>query len=227
MIGFIVVAHWSDDLRPYGNIFLQRHLQSIYDSCEHPFKIYVIDNQSQYRFELDKFDNISYTYIEDQSISGITGAWNLGISKAFEDGCDVIINGGDDMFYNQTVNTLINFAINDTKSINRVYAPLSNGVTTIQLSDKPKRGHIVLSCCNWNNLISGFLFLFTKEHYDKFKISETEYFSLTNIPWPEGKWHGQEQQWIENSKNGLEAVVVCECWLAHEKQRGWVKLRNI
>jgi hypothetical protein len=225
MIGFVVVAHWSDALRPRGNEFLLRHVKSIYDTCQYPFKVYVIDNQSEYKFDLSQFDNISYTYIEDQNITGITGAWNLGIDMAFNDGCDMIVNGGDDMYYNDTVNELIKFALEDKLSDNRVYAPLSDGVTNnSQLANSPGKGHFIMRCTDWSNVINGFLFLFTKEHYSKFKISTNEYFNLSN---PGGKWHGQENQWVLNSKRGLEAVVIRECWLQHEKQRGWKKLVNL
>ena len=228
MIGFVVVAHWSDALRPRGNEFLLRHIKSIHDSCQYPFKIYVIDNQSQHKFDLSQFANILYTYVEDQTVTGITGAWNLGIDKAFSDGCDIIINGGDDMYYNDSVNNLIKFAIEDKLSENRIYAPLTNGVLSgTQKWNTSREGHFILPCTTWTNVINGFLFLFTKQHYQKFKISDHEYFSLTNIPWPAGKWHGQENQWIQNSKNGLEGVVVCECWLPHEKQRGWRQLEKL
>ena len=37
-------------------------------------------------------ENLNYTFIEDQTLTGITGAWNLGMNIAIASGSDIINN---------------------------------------------------------------------------------------------------------------------------------------
>ena len=40
----------------------------------------------------------------------------------------------------------------------------------------------------------------------------------------DGKWAGQEGQFLENSEKGINGLVVNECWLPHVKERGWTRM---
>ena len=96
-IGITVAMHWSDELRPDGDIFIKKLVNSINDVITCDKIIYVVDNASQYQSDILTYLNVKYFKIEDQSIEGITGAWNQGIYNAINDGCDIIINTNDDI----------------------------------------------------------------------------------------------------------------------------------
>ena len=224
-IGFVVTAHWSDEYRPNGNEFIKRFCTTLKEQCKHEFNLYVVDNGSEH--ELTKFDFAEYIRIEDQSIIGIVGAWNIGLSHAYHDGCDIIINCNDDLWFNDTINTFLNYVISDHNK-NVVYAALTDGVLSgRKKAHKPGIGITKIECNNAHNVINGFFFAFTKEHYEYFKFTEEQYFNPDNkYNGGERLWAGQEGQFMENSERGLYGIVVNECWLPHTKVRGWTKLRK-
>jgi stalled ribosome rescue protein Dom34 len=158
-IGITVAMHWSDEFRPDGDIFIKKLVNSINDVITCDKVIYVVDNASQYPSNILTYSNVKYFKIEDQSIEGITGAWNQGIYNAINDGCDIIINTNDDIIFNNSVNKFIDHINTDAKSINTIYSPLTNGVfVDSQFSNGPKEG------VQLTRNIGGFMFGFTKEH---------------------------------------------------------------
>jgi GT2 family glycosyltransferase len=222
-IGISVAMHWSDQLRPNGEVFIKNLVNSINDSVLFDKSIYVIDNASQYETNIIGYPNVKYFKIQDQSIEGITGAWNQGIYNAIKDGCDVIINTNDDLIFNNTVNKFVEYIINDKDNINTVYGPVTNGVLVEQqFSNKHSEG--VLS----TKSIGGFMFGFTKEHYHKFKFNDYCYFNKNNkYNGGDGIWGGQEGQFIENLEKGCLLKITKFCWVDHNKQRGWKNAKRI
>lgn len=222
-IGITVAMHWSDELRPYGDIFIKKLVNSINDVITCDKIIYVVDNASQYRSDILTYLNVKYFKIEDQSIEGITGAWNQGIYNAINDGCDIIINTNDDIIFNNSVNKFIDHINTDPKSTNTIYSPLTNGVfVENQKSDGPKEG------VQLTRNIGGFMFGFTKEHYHKYKFNDICYFNKNNkYNEGDGVWGGQEGQFMENCDKGAICKILNFCWVDHNKQRGWTKAKRI
>jgi hypothetical protein len=222
-IGFVVTAHWSDEYRPEGNDLINKFCKSIYENCNYDFHIYLIDNGSPKPINIPPNSNLSMIKIEDQFIEGITGAWNKGIHWAYSEGCDIIINCGDDLKFNATLNILIEYIINNP-IIDALYSGLTNGVLRgSQLAYQPRPG---IQIKKGHDPLNGFCFAMLKEHYEKFRFQENKYFNKNNkYNGGDGKWAGQEGQFIENSeKNGLYGIVVNECWIDHIKLRGWKQL---
>lgn len=222
-IGICVAMHWSDELRPNGDEFIKKLVNSINEFVKHDKTIYVIDNGSQYETDIISYPNVNYFKIQDQSIEGITGAWNKGIHAAINDGCDLIINTNDDLVFNDTVNKFITYIINDKNNLNAIYGPTTNGVfIDKQYNKKPSDG--VIS----TNSIGGFMFSFTKDHYHKFKFNEYCYFNKNNkYNEGDGIWGGQEGQFIENFEKGCLLKIINFCWVDHNKQRGWKMAKHI
>lgn len=222
-VGFIATAHWSDKYRPDGGKFITRFCNTLHESCIYDYNLYVIDNSSQYKLNIP--NSAIYIFIEDQTKEGITGAWNLGINCAYEDGCDIIINCNDDLWFNETINILIQHII-DNSDVNAIYSGLTDGILHgTQLSNGPGTG---IQIKNGHNIIGGFCFAMTRNHYEKYRFEKTKYFNVNNkYNGGDGKWGGQEGQFMENSEKGLYGIVVNECFIPHTKVRGWKQLKNL
>ena len=215
-IGITFPMHWSDEFRPRGYEFSKRVIDSMNQHIQGDFKIYVVDNGSQYKSDTNTFKNVEYTFIEDQIIGGITHAYNVGIHNAYKDNCDIIIVASDDLIINDSINKFIKYINNDTDHIDSIYGPLSDGLLGgHQLSNNIRGDNVDVI-----DVINGFLFAFTKQHYEKYRSTESTYFDENKI----NKWGGQESQFEFNRNKGAKCKVLNFCWIHHEKQRGWKKL---
>ena len=225
-IGFVVTAHWSDEYRKQGGFFLERFCNSLLEHCSYNFKVYVVDNASTY--PLPQFDVAQYIRIEDQTIEGITGAWNRGLHTAYSDGCNILVNCNDDLWFNSTLNIFLAKLVKSNNS-NIVYSALTNGVLGgPHLSRGPRAGVTNMPCTNWHNVINGFFFGLTRSHYEQFRYTETEYFPQQHAyNEGDGKWGGQEGYWIELAKKGVSGLIINEAFVEHTKLRGWKQLKNL
>jgi GT2 family glycosyltransferase len=225
-VGFIVTSHWSDEYRPEGGEFITRFATTLKEHCNYDFNLYIVDNASSYT--LPFFDFAEYIRIEDQTLEGITGAWNQGLHKAYSDGCNVLVNCNDDLWFNKTINILLKY-IESHPDINAVYSSLSNGILQgSQKANAPKAGVHYKECKNADTVLNGFCFAMSREHYEKYRFTQDKYFNRDNKHnGGDGKWGGQEGQFIENSEKGLYGIVVNECWIPHTKVRGWKQLKSL
>ena len=98
----------------------------------------------------------------------------------------------------------------------------------MQKSNGPRLGLQILNSKSWSHAPNGFMFGMTKEHYAKYKFKDQEYFNKDNrFNEGDGKWGGQEGQWIENQPKGSYGVIINECFVHHDKIRAWKIPRNI
>lgn len=216
-IGITAPMHWSEKFRPKGNEFIKKMTDSINKSVKYDHTIYVVDNGSQFKSDIHTYPHVRYSWIEDQSIGGITHAYNVGIYQAYKDDCDVIIVTSDDVEFNHTANKFVEFISRDAESLDCIYGPLTNGV----LSEEQKSNGPMIGTKEIH-VLNGFTFAFTKQHYEKYRATKYTYLNEQTI----NKWHGQENQFIENRKRGAKCKVLNFCWLMHDKQRGWKKCLN-
>ena len=226
---FVITAHSSDKLRPEGNFYLNRQIESIIKYCKHDFKVFIIDNESQHELKYPLNDKrFIYKRVDDQIIGGVTRAWNIGLALAYDDGCDILINCNDDLWFNDTINDFIEY-IENTDHDDIVYGHVSDGILlpSKQHSKAPYDGKFVLDCKSVHGKPVGFCFAFTSNHYLKYRYTDTEYFNRLNKynGGGDGKWGGQEGQFQENAEKGLYAVIVTECFVHHDKIRGWTQLK--
>lgn len=223
-LGISITMHWSDKIRPKGDFYIKNIIESIEKNIIYDYTIYVIDNQSQYQIDLSQYKNIVYEKILDQSLEGLTGAWNKGIYLAYQDKCDIIINSNDDLILNKEVNDFVNFIYNDSDKEFCVYGPQpSNGLPLESNIRLPNKGFNFITPC-----LNGYFFGISKEHYEKFSYKPNKYFNQNNkYNGGDGKWGGQEGQFIENSEKGCKFKVLNFCWIEHFKERAWKKAKNM
>lgn len=228
-VSFGITAHHSDELRPDGGMYLERQIESIVNNLKYEYKIYIIDNSSTYKLNIPNDERFTYHRVDDQTLpeNGITGAWNLGLSMAYNDGSSIFLGHSDDLWFDSSINKFIEYIHQDLNNIDRVYGPVSNGILSgLQKQDGPIDRNFPMSNAHWGDNINGFFFGITRKHYEKYRIEDTKYFPHTNsyVKKSEGKWHGQEGQFIDNYKKGSRGFVIGSCFVHHDKIRGWKKL---
>lgn len=222
-IGYTITFHHSDNIRPNGKKVLQRNIESLYSSCNKNFSSYIIDNQSVPRasfsevIDINKYNNMKYTYIENQFERGITGAWSDGVKQAIEDECDIIILTTDDTIINKSINNLIDYIHNDPKSDNSIYGPMANGITIpLQLSNEPIDEIKEIAGYPVPYHLGGHMYAFTKEFYHKWKSPNGDLFVIDNPHnGGDGKWGGNEGNVIHWAEQGARCVIVGTCWIEH------------
>jgi hypothetical protein len=227
-IGFIVTSHWSTVIRPDGNDLLKKFTDTLMQNVSVPITLYIIDNQSEFHLDIPIEENVKYFRINNQYERGLTGAWNLGLDAAFKDGCDILINCNDDLWFTDTINNFIDYIANDF-NIDVVYGALSNGVLGAQqFALGPEEGIKIMDCKSDSQVVNGFFFAFTKEHYNKYRYLENSYFPLKHEhDGGDGKWGGQEGYWIVKSQCGLYGKIVKNTYVPHIKHRAWKIGREI
>tara|TARA_B100000085_G_scaffold255997_1_gene256198 strand:+ start:320 stop:1042 length:723 start_codon:yes stop_codon:yes gene_type:complete len=226
-VGFGITAHYSDLLRPEGNDFLQDQILSIKENCKYNYKIYIIDNQSEHELNYPDDGTCVYHRVDDQMKTGVTGAWNTALNLMYKDDCDIMLGHSDDIWFDDTIDYFIDHILEDGKSIDRIYAPVSMGLLTNLQRRDVFWGSQIVKNPDWGNCISGFFFGFTKEHYEKYRPLDDQYFSHEalndNLP-EDWKWHGQEKQLLLNVEKGCEQILVGKTNVNHHKIRGWKKI---
>ena len=235
-IGYTFAFHQSDDIRPLGKQVTQPSIISFYESCNHDFDTFVIDNSSQPKSSFSEIidistKNIHYTYIEDQFEKGITGAWSLGVKQAIEANCDIIILTGDDIVFNDTINDLIEYIKNDNESDNSIYGPMASGITNdIQLSSGPTGKITQIVGHEFRKHLGGHLYAFTKEFYHKWKQPNGDLFIIDqHHNGGDGKWGGNEGNVMCWAEQGAKCILVGTCHVHHqvETRRSWKIAKNL
>lgn len=231
-VGICVTTHRSKELRPKGKELLDNFFNSFRNSnFLFDYKIYVSDNESSIKYEYPLDLNLDISYIKDQSIEGITGAWNNALNRAYEDGCDILWNFNDDIELNNSMNSFIRVIQDWLERDTTLFGPTSDngghgspntrssvgiGVTKLNLSQN-----------SWMNLPNGFSFAFTRKFYEKYRNEKENFFAINHpLNGGDGKWGGQEGYFGLKINEGLKAVIVNSCWLKHYKLRQWPSARN-
>ena len=234
-IGYTFAYHHSEKIRPHGQQMTSVGINSFYESCNYDFETFVIDNQSEPRESFSEiFDlntkNLHYTYIENQFEKGITGAWDLGIRQAIESGCDIVILTNDDIVYDESVNDLIKYIIDDNESDNSVYGPVASGITNpIQIAEKPDgvMRHVLGS--RFLQHLGGHAYFFTKELYDRYKQPSGELFIIDqHHNGGDGKWGGNEGNVMCWAELGCRCIVAGNCHVIQQvnDKQSWKRPRD-
>lgn len=217
-IGIVTVTNQSDELRPHGLELTMRLVNSL-SHLNYDFECVVVDNASTNPIDIPMTHGIR---IEDQTVFGLTGAWELGLRKLIELNCDIYLICNDDLYFNETINQFIYQIINHPDKLISIFGPVSNGILSgIQLQNKPSYEIIELTN-NFSNMLNGFLFAFTKEFYHKFKKSNGEMFNKEEYPWGGNEEEFQKRIW----SLGAKSFVITHCWVSHNKIRGWKQFKK-
>lgn len=238
-IGLVMTNHYSQKIRPYGRDLLINALKSFINCATFDYEIIIVDNQSDNKAEFVD-TKIHYIYIKDQMKKGLTGAWNVGIKEASRLGCDIILNSNDDLIFDKSINNFVDYIKTSKYSDISVFGPLTNGVNepyiASQHADKadPTRSIEMKSNKKSEPLISGFFFGFTNIFYKKFMYPDGDLFAefdkfdktyILKYAYADGKWGGQEGEFLRWQELGGKVFVVGDCWINHLKKKDWYKAR--
>tara|TARA_R110000851_G_scaffold327179_6_gene496453 strand:+ start:270 stop:1043 length:774 start_codon:yes stop_codon:yes gene_type:complete len=241
-VGLVITNHHSQKLRPYGRDLLNNALNSFVKFANFDYEIIIVDNQSDNKVDFSNSDKTHYIYIENQMEKGLTGAWNTGIKEASRLGCDIILNSNDDLIFDESINKFVDHIKKCEHSEISVYGPLTNGVNSpyieIQHSEKtnPLMTREIKSSSKSEPLVSGFFFGFTNKLYKKFMYSDGDLFAefdkfdktyILEYAYADGKWGGQEGEFLRWQGLGGKVFVVGDCWINHLKKKDWYKARCI
>ena len=167
------------------------------------------------------FPSIEIIYVENQQKEGgLTGTWNKGIDKCFENNCDIIIVSNDDILFDNSISHICLEAAK-LKPEDMIYlGPNSNKPgnesNKIQLG-LPQDKNPVLCTYNkhvWN--INGFLMVFTRDVLVANKFDEKYYFD------PKYPFGGNETEWFNRFKKiGGKGMIVPRTYIYHYKLKRW------
>ena len=212
-----IVLHHSDELRPQGGEAAVKFINA-WRKHSMPYSLVVVDNASTYNFKcLSEVDH-HFIRVDDQSKTGITGAWNLAIKFAYDQGAEIITGFSDDVEVDDTFHAFID-AIQDD---NTIYGPLSTAPTfvTEQTSRKIRPGSTVDV-----KVLHGFWLGFTRGFFET-KHVEWSLFdtSVQNTTRKVGRWGGQEYMMeVWKRKHQTVCRVVGDCLLHHSRINAWSK----
>ncbi len=222
-------------------MYLLNYLQSLKDSAKFDFGVVIVDNQSEINMKTAVFENgfdfvEDYIRIEDQSVSGLTGAWNVGIKRSSEIG-EIIINTNEDLTFDNTINNFVSEIESDIHKDTSIYGPLTNGVSQgahpLQFSNNRLDKDVIALKSErredgtWSQVLNGFFLGFTSNFYNSFKKKD-ELFPIDHENnRGDGKWGGQEGIMIEWANKGSVCKVIPSCWINHIKDRTYRTARYL
>jgi hypothetical protein len=233
-IGFTVTFHESPRIKEDGHEIGHKFVQELYTWCEHDFELFIIDNQSEPPFPMERYEglsNIHCTYIEDQTKGGITGAWNLGIHQCYEAGCDLINVGNNDMYFNESLKDYLDVVLADPEIDNTLFAPTTDGTNSKHLQwDTVSRPIVQEAVGNrgYNNTLCGLMYTFTPKFYETYRNTDNEWLPLKHKnDGGDGKWGGQEGAVMIMWEHGAKMKVVRHGWFHHDKNFSYRTARKL
>lgn len=220
-IGFVTTAHYSEELRPNGIEYLNSYLNSISENCEVDYNIYVMDNESVIPFD----DESQYFYerFENQRSGGLSKTWNVGVERAYNDGCEVIVVSNDDIVFTETINDLFNYIRSNNDAKNCHVGPVcNNAITYHQQANGPGTAVIDYTNTPWDTRpgfpLNGYCFAFHRDFYKNFNVEG----KLWNIDGTKPKWGGEENDLFDRCHPlGMRSVVYQPWFVGHYGDHGW------
>jgi len=238
-IAFIITYHYSEQ-RQTGIGNLMNLLKNLCESINNTYEnvIYIMDNSSSTKLDISKCPQINnveyrYHYIVDQSIGGLTWAWNYGIKLAINEKSDILINLNDDLSVDNSINSFIECIKNHPNNGHSLFGPVTNS------GGAPEHQVIISSCETLETTglsygdeerqklfqgypLNGFAMGFTKEMYEKFQVDG--WLFSRDI---RDTWGCQEDEfYLRNKPLGLKNYIVNSCYIKHAKEHSWKKARK-
>ena len=234
-VGFVITNHQSQKIRPQGRELLQNIIQSIEYSCKFPFSVYIVDNGSEEQLDASGAPpNYHCIIIEDQSIGGLTHAWNVGVEAAYNDNCDLIFNINDDLVINKTINKMVEIIMEHEYNDVSIYGPLTNGDDgmhdKLQTRNPLVAGENITETTKlengWIDLqgypLNGFFYAFKRDIVEKFSVDG--FLFSQDI---RDAWGSQERElFLRAVPKGLRMFIVEPCIIEHAKLRHWKDART-
>ena len=223
-VGFVITTH-NSKLNPDGNKDTNEFIKSIVECVNYNYEIILIDNTSIPKYsDVHSTENSNYTFVEDQTLTGMTGAWNLGINIAIASGCDIINNCNNDLIFNSSINGYIKKIAACPLKDDFIFGPLTNR------GGAP--GHFQERCNTIKNQesevtgrrigLNGFMMSFYKEFYLKHNMNG--FLFSTDKKYI---WDAQEHELRHRLRGkGVREFVIHDAMVFHKKRRNWLKAKE-
>ena len=221
-IGIVCVMHKSKN-RPNGFELINDFIESLYKFCDKEFILYLFDNASTEEYRVP-YTDIIYEYIEDQTLEGLARPYNDGAKIAAKK-CDIIVFANDDLVFNESINKFFDIIKNHKHNNVGLYGPLTNRLNkgkSHQEAQKAGNGIKEITKIKGSfGVLNGFLFAFTKEFYERFKMRKGNFFLNDK----KHLWKGGERALRRRVvPKGGRMFIIKDCWLLHHKIGGWKNL---
>ena len=203
----------------------QRIIECYYKTTPNAYiVVYVNESEDPITLNIkDTFPNIEYIYINNQNKNGgLTGTWNQGIDKCFENNCNIIILSNDDILFDNSIKHIVNEAYNNYDK-KLFFGPLTNNPgpseinKILQYSLESKNSNFYEAKINskYKN-INGFFMVFSDYVLKLNKFNDKFYFN------PKFKFGGNEVEWFERflNKKG-KPIIVPKTFIYHYKLKSW------
>ena len=181
--------------------------------------LYINESNDEITLNLQKeFPSITVIYIKNQNNNGgLTGTWNDGINKCFENDCDIIIISNDDILFDNSISHIC-LEASKLKPTDMIYlGPRSNKAGHPEFCLYPT-DHNPILCTYKKRLhnLNGFFMVMTKSVLLKNKFNKKYYFNPT---YPFG---GNEEEWFKRFKKiGGKGLIVPRTYIFHYKLQRW------
>jgi|11BtaG_2_1085332.scaffolds.fasta_scaffold10757_3 hypothetical protein len=223
-VGFVITNH-NSDISPDGNSDTHEFIESIKSSVQCEYEIILMDNQSVPRYT-DKYttDGLTYIDIEDQTLTGITGAWNVGIKKAYDLGCEIINNCNNDLIFSESINSYLKLINVCPRKDIFLFGPATNpgGAPGHFQETVRSEENTVTEVTSKLIGLNGFMTSFCKEFFEEHRMGDNLY-----SPAKEYLWDAQEHEIRKRlSEKGLREFVIHNTIVFHKKHRNWIKMKK-
>ena len=217
-VGFVITTHKNNKR------LIKSCLESIIKYAPTDSYIVVYVNESNNSFVLNIsniYENVECIYIKNQKKNhGLTGTWNQGIDKCFENNCEVIVLSNHDLVVDHTLHFILHVASECPITCLEYYGPCN-------AYDNPKRSYGRANSNNYDcdiNKISkylvGFFLVFPKHSLQINKLTEKLYFD-NKFPFA-----GNDIEWYKRfKKKGGQAIIVRNTKVDHKALRSWANIK--
>jgi glycosyltransferase involved in cell wall biosynthesis len=213
----VITTHQSH-IRPSGHLVVDRCIASIKEVVPDT-DIIVINNGSDTLYWTPN----SIPVIERPAqIDGLTGAWNVGVNMAYENGAELICQMSDDVWFNDTFKKFEDIVMNHPDRDIGVFGTLTDSMTSYPPQRSKIARHGVREITGAKYAVHGWLFAFTKNFYETFLLPNGNLFD-TKYPFGYNEEHFQRRCW----KDGAKSFIIDDCLVHHEHLNAWRKVDQL
>ncbi|MGA2418338.1 MAG: glycosyltransferase [Candidatus Staskawiczbacteria bacterium] len=205
--------------------FMMPCLNSVLEYTIKPRLILVYDNESNDPdrfFLLKKFNNnpdICFIRVDNQlENDGLTGTWNQGIKKCFENGCDKVVLLNHDTIVDESWPIFLK----SIKEGDCAYGPVSDNIGGFTRDQKRSKDYSLKNSETLKETIflSGFCLGFDKNALESNKYNENDYF---NPAYPFGY---NEKEWENRFRKREGKLILVEgCFVHHKNDNAWTNIK--
>lgn len=223
-VGFAIITH-NSDICPTGNQETIKFIESIQTHVKYDYEIYLVDNQSVPKYSsIAETEGMNYVYVEDQSINGVTGAWNIAVNNCIAGKCDIINLCNNDLIFIDSINRYIKKIAACPRKDNFLFGPITNkgGAPGHFQETVGEQSNSITEVTSHRIGLNGFMMSFCKELYNKHAIDGNLFTTDKKYI-----WDAQEHELrFRLHKSGAREFVLHDSLVLHKKNRSWLTAKK-